>query len=138
MVDQDAVSHRRIGVNIDTEDLGGAHLDEIGHVAPTLVPDPMADAIALQRLETLEEEQRLDIAVAGRIPLIDRHDVSARRGAERTILGKGGIGDLTQDELAHLGRGELLRDPIAQRPLEAGVMQDTGWSRPDRDWLSSP
>ena len=82
VVDHDPVAHPRSRMDVDPEDLGRAHLDEIGHVLAALLPEPVADPVALQRLEALEEQQRLQIAMAGRIALEHREDVGPRRDAE--------------------------------------------------------
>ena len=83
MVDHDAVAHLSAGMDVDAEHLGRPHLDEVGHVLAPPLPEPVADAVALKRLEPLEEQQRLQVAVAGRIALEDREDVRPRRYAER-------------------------------------------------------
>ena len=72
-------------MDVDAEDLRGPHLDEVGHVPAPLLPEPVADPVALERLEALEEQQRLQIAVARRIAVEDREDVGPRRDPELRI-----------------------------------------------------
>ena len=86
VVDHDPVAHPGAGMDVDPEHLRGPHLDEIGHVLAPPRPEPVADAVALQRLEPLEEQQRLQIAVAGRVALEDRQDVGPRRDAELRVV----------------------------------------------------
>ena len=73
-------------MDVDPEDLRGPHLDEVGHVAAPLLPEPAADPIALQRLEALEEQERLQIAVAGRVAVVDREDVRPRGDPELGVV----------------------------------------------------
>ena len=55
----------------------------------------MPHPVALQRLEALKEEQRLQIAVAGRIPLEDRQDVGPGGDAELGVVLKSLLGDFS-------------------------------------------
>ncbi len=126
MVHHDAAPDLRAGMDIHAEQLGGPHLHEISHVAATVREQPMRDPVALQRLKPLEEQQRLDQPVAGRVALVHGHQIGPRRLPQGGIGSKGFLGDLTQKLLAHLRRGQFHRETIGQRPFERRVMQEPG------------
>lgn len=107
VVDHDPLANFRGRVDVDSEHLGHAHLEKAGHVAAPLAPQPMRNAVSLKRLKSLEEQQRQDIAVAGRITVIDRHDIGARGGPDIGIAAIGPVADFPQDLLGHLVRGQL-------------------------------
>ncbi len=90
----------------------------------------MGDPVGLHRLESLEEQHRLQEAVAGRIAVEHRHHVGPRRLADLRRIDMRLVGDLAQDLLAHLARGELDREAIGQRPLHRAVVQDRGMDQP--------
>ena len=78
----------------------------------------------LHRLKALEKQHRQDEPVAGRIPIIDRHDIGARRDADVTFVGIGHVADFPQDLLRHFVRGQLQRNPVSQRRFQRLVVQD--------------
>jgi hypothetical protein len=82
MVDHDPLPDPCPGMDVDPEDLRGAHLEIVRHVLALVHPEPARDPMALQRLEALEEQDRLQVAVAGRVALVDRQDVGPRRDAD--------------------------------------------------------
>ena len=48
---------------------------------PPTLPQPMREAVRLERVEALEVEHRLDEAVAGRVAVGDGEDVGAEGGS---------------------------------------------------------
>src|SRR3546814_3525903 len=60
----------------------GPALQQEGHGLTVLVPQPVGDTMGLDRLEALEEQQRLQEAAAGGIALVHRHEVGAPRIAD--------------------------------------------------------
>ena len=130
VVDHDAAAHAGGGVDVDAKDLGHAHLHEIGHVAPPLAPQPVADAIGLQRLEALEEQDRLQEPVTGRVAVMHGNQIGARRRPQIGVGRMGGVGDFAQDLLAHLARGELQRKPVGERVFQRGMVQKAGMDQP--------
>jgi hypothetical protein len=84
----------------------------------------VTDAIGLDGLEPLEIEKRLEKPVAGRIAVVDGHDIGPRRLAKRGFVGVGFIRHLAQDLLGHLARGQFLRQPIGQRAFQFAMVQD--------------
>ena len=78
----------------------------------------------LDRVEALEIEQRIDVAVRGRIAVDGRHDIGAERIAERrVVLQRVGIG-LADQFARHVRMVEPLGDAMHHRLLETVVMQD--------------
>ncbi len=130
MVDHDTLAHPRAGVNIDPENLGDAHLQEPGHGPAPGQPQPVCHPIGHKSLKPLEEQDRLDQPVTGRIAVQHRHQIGARSAANARIVGHGGAGDLAQQLLGHFGRGKLQRHPISQRIVERGVVQQAGMDQP--------
>ncbi len=126
MVDHDPPPDPGVGVNVDAEHLGAAHLQEQRQVAAPAGPEVVRHAVGLERQEALEVEERLEHPVAGRVAVVDRDDVRPRRRAHRPLRRIGVLRHLAQQQRRHFRRGELLRDPVAQRPLERLVVQHDG------------
>ncbi len=97
VVDHDAATDAGSGMDIDAEHFRDAHLHEIGHVAAALLPEPMADPVGLHRLITLEEQDRLDEAQAGRVTVEHGRDIGAGGLAQIGVRGIGFIRDFAQD-----------------------------------------
>jgi hypothetical protein len=87
-------------------------------------PHPVTDSIGLDRLEPLEIEERLEKPVAGRIAVVDRHDIGPRRLAKGGSVLVGFVGHLAQDLLRHLAGGQFLRQPVGQRAFQPAMVQD--------------
>ena len=124
VIDHHALSNARTRMNIDPEGLRCPHLNEVGHVRPTPPPQPVRQSITLEGLEPFEEEQRLQIAVAGRVTLIDGNDISAGRYKDLGIILIGLIRQLTEDQIAHFLGGKLLGNPETQGTGKAAVMEN--------------
>ncbi len=125
MVDHDPLADPGIGMDVDAEGLADPHLDEVGHVAPAGAPQPVPDAIGLHGLIALEEQDGLEIAVAGRIAFVDGHQVGPGRGTKVGLVGIGLVGDFAEDLLAHLAAGKLQREAVGKRPLQRGMVEKT-------------
>ena len=130
VVDHQALADAGVGVDVDAEDLGDPHLEEIGEVMLAVLPEPVRDAVALRGLIALEVEDRLKQAMAGRVAVVDRDEIGAGRLENTGIIGEGLVRDLAQDGHRHLVRGELGRDPVGNRALQRLVMEDTGVDQP--------
>ncbi len=124
VVDHDPLADHGAGMDVDAECLADPHLDEIGKVAAALQPEPVADPVSLDGLKALEVEKRLHEPMAGRIAIVDGHDIRARRLTERGIGSERLIGDLAQDLLAHLAGRQLQRKPVGQRPFQRRMVED--------------
>lgn len=124
MVDHDAAPDPGGWVDIDAEGFRHAHLHEIGQVLPSVRPEPVAHAIGLNRLIALEEEDRLQEAMAGGVALVDGDHVGPRHLPELRIRRIGLVRDLAQDLLAHLARSELQRKAVGERPFHGRMVQE--------------
>jgi hypothetical protein len=118
VVDHDPLADAGIRMDVDAKGLADPHLNKIGHVPATLAPEPMSDAIGLHGLIALEEKDRLQEAVAGRITLIHCHEVCPGGRAEFGILGIGLIRDLSQELLAHFAGSKLEREAERERAFK--------------------
>jgi hypothetical protein len=58
VVDKHATPDRHGGMDIDGKNLGHAALQEMCKLSPTIAPQPMADAVPLQRVEALIVQKR--------------------------------------------------------------------------------
>ncbi len=101
VIDHDAFANARGWVDIHAKNLGNAHLYKIRQVFTALFPKPIGNAVGLNRLKPLEEHNGLQQAMARRIALINGHQIRARRLNNCTIVRKGFIREITQNNLAH-------------------------------------
>jgi hypothetical protein len=97
----------------------------------------VTDSIGLDRLEPLEVQERLEKPVAGRIAIVDRHDIGPRRVAKGGFVLVGFVRHLAQDLFGHLARGQFLRQPVGQRAFQLRMVQDQAWSMPPRSGSSA-
>ena len=58
MVDKHATPDRHGGMDIDGKNLRHAALQEMRELSPTIAPQPMAEAVPLQRVEALVVQKR--------------------------------------------------------------------------------
>jgi len=74
--------------------------------------------------------------VAGRITLVNGHQIGTRSLDQlgRTVIGV--IDDLAQHHHRHFVRAQLGGNAIGQRPVEILVVQDTGMHQPTHQGLS--
>ena len=124
VINHHTLSHTRARMDVDPESLRRPHLYEVGHICPTFPPQPVCQAIALKGLKTLEKEQRLQVAVAGRIALVNGNNVCAGRHEDLGIILVGFVRQLAQDKIAHFLRGKLLRNPETQRAGKAAMVEN--------------
>ncbi len=93
-------------MDVDGEKLGNAALEKQRQRLAVLPPKPMADAIALEGVEALIVEKRLDEGMAGRIAVQHRREIGADR------LTDGGI--VAQRLLEHLARQKRIEIVAAE------------------------
>jgi hypothetical protein len=82
--------------------------------------------VRLDSVEALEVEQRLDIALAGRIPVEHRLDIGAQRFAPRRIVAEQPLIGLADQNGRHVGMVEPLRNAVDHRLFEARMVEDGG------------
>ena len=81
----------------------------------------MRHPVGGDRHETLEEQQRLQRRVAGRIALDDRAEVAGRAGNQSRLLGENPLEQRAQLVPRHVLPGQLAGQPGAQRPTQRGL-----------------
>jgi hypothetical protein len=84
---------------------------------------PVREAMSLDRVETLEVEQRIDEARSRRIAVIDGHHVGAKDVAEVGLVAQRILVGLADQVTGELGMIEALGDPMDDRILEPLMMQ---------------
>ena len=86
VVKKDAFADMRGRVDIRLEHVGRAALQVEREVAATIVPEPVGQAMGLDRMETLEVEHRLHEPRAGRVAIVDGLNIDAQdRGPFRPV-----------------------------------------------------
>ena len=101
VINHDPLSQFGAWVNINSEHFGNAHLEHLRHIIAPLLPQPMRNAIGLNRLETLEIKERLQKAMARWVTLINRNYIRTRVHSQTCIRCIGLITDFTQNLFGH-------------------------------------
>jgi hypothetical protein len=86
----------------------------------------MGNAIGLERVETLEIEQRFDQAAASRVALGDGHQVGAKRVAQRRFGRDHLVEQFVQEAGIQRRVLEPARKPVAYGVLEPVMVQNRG------------
>ena len=126
VVDHDAAAEPGGGMDVDAEQFGNAALEKQRHALALLGPQPVGDAIAFERMDPLEEQERLDMGMAGGIALEHGREVGAHR------LADGGIGvdrlleDLAGEHRVQIFAADLLGEVVAERILQPAMLEDGG------------
>ncbi len=126
MVDEDAPAEPCGGMDVDGEEFGNAALQVERHRAAALVPQPMRNAVALQRMEAFEIEQRLDVGMAGGIAVVIGDDVGPRRLADIGRFRQRFVEQLAKLHRMHFRVPELLRQMIGDRVVQVTVIENGG------------
>jgi hypothetical protein len=108
----------------DGEDARALALQVEGEVALPLLQQLMGEAMRHQGVEALEIEQRLDIAAARRIAVVDGGEVGAERAAQLGMVGEHLGKRLGDQACVDIGMIEPLRQAMAHRVLEPVLAQD--------------
>ena len=77
---------RAAGLMSTREDARALALQVEREVAPALLQQLVREAVRDERVEALEVEQRLDVAAAGRIAVVDGGEIGAERAAELGLV----------------------------------------------------
>jgi hypothetical protein len=124
------------GMHVNRKQLGDAALQEQRHRLAALAPQPMGDAVTLQRMEAFVEEEGIDIGVAGGIALEHRRQVGAHRRTQARVSGKGIIEHFADGQRAEIFAAQLAGQMIGQRLFQPLMLQDGGMDKPRQGWLS--
>ena len=126
VVEHDADADPGGRIDVHGEDARALALQVEREVAPALLQQLVGEAMRDERVEALEVEQRLDVARAGGIAVVDGGQVGAERAAELGVIRqhlREGFGDQAG---VHIGMVEPLRQAVAHGILEALLAQDGG------------
>ena len=102
VIDHDAAADTSGGMGVDAEQLGDPALQKQRQLPAFAEPQPIFHPLRLDRLESLEKEQRLQMGAAGRIALIDRDQIGAGGGGDIGGLGVAFIEDLAYEDRRNL------------------------------------
>src|SRR3954454_24184216 len=86
MVEEDAATDTRGGIDVGLEHRGGAALEIIRKVLAALQPQPVREAMGLDGVKALEVEQGIDEARGGGIAIVDGDEIGAEGIAEIGIV----------------------------------------------------
>ena len=95
-------------------------------IAPPLAPQPMGEAVRLDRVETLEIEQRFDEPAACRVTVEHRLQVDPDRLAERRIFRDEPEEALADQVGGHIGMVEAFGDAVRHGLFETLLVEHAG------------
>ena len=123
VIDHDAGTELGGGVDIDREHFGDAALQVVRRMSAVLPPEPVADAIGLQRLIAFEVEERGQQVRAGGVAVADGAQVD-RSGLDDARVVLVGVGDQAGERHAvDLLVGELAGEAVGEGFPETAVAQ---------------
>ena len=123
MVDHDALAELGSRVDVDAEGARGLALQEQREIAPPVVPQRVGEAVRRQRVEPFEVEQRVDVAVAGRIAVEHGGEIGAEDAAQVGTLFEHRLERLIDQDGFDLGMIEALSQPVADSVLQPVVAE---------------
>ena len=118
MIEQYAASDDGGGVNIHRELAGHAVLQKQRQRTAVLLPQPVCDAIGLQGMETLEEQERDRMVGAGGVTLLHRQQVATDRGTDARIAGECLFDDFADQQRRRCRAVEILGKMETERCFE--------------------
>ena len=124
MVEEDALAEGRVGVDVGLEHPRGPALQIEREVAPAEAPQRMGETMRLDRVKTLEVEQRLDEARAGGVAVEHRQDVDPERLADSGIVAREFREGLDQQHRRDVAVIEPRRDTVDHRGFQAVVVEN--------------
>ena len=112
-------------MDVDSVEFGLSRLEEEGQRLAPFTPEPVADAVRLQRKEALEEQEWLQRGARGGIAIQHGLQVALGGGDDGGIGLVGLLADLADGERVHVWPAGLLRELVAQR-IGEGLMIEHG------------
>ena len=88
VVEHDADADLGGGIDVDGKDARALALQVEREVAPALLQQLVGEAVRDEGVEALEVEQRLDVAAAGGIAIVDGGEIGAEGPAELGAIGE--------------------------------------------------
>ena len=125
MVEHDADADPGRRIDVDGEDARALALQVEREVAPALLQQLVGEAVRDERVEAFEVEQRLDIAAAGGIAIVDGGKVGAERAAELGLVAQHLREGLADQPGIDVGMVEPLRQAMADGLLQPSP--GSGW-----------
>ena len=116
MVEQDAATDAGSGMDIDGEGFGGTALQMQRQVQPSAAPEPVAEAVRLQRVVSFEEQEGRQQVGAGGVAVAHGGKVGQRAGLDLGCIGQ----RLADDALERLDADGVIRK-LACHPVSQGV-----------------
>ena len=86
VIEENAAPDARVRIDVGLEHRGGPALQIEREILAALLPDPVREAMRLDCVEAFEIEQRLHVAVRGRIAVDRRDDIRAEGIADRRVV----------------------------------------------------
>ena len=123
MVEEDAAADARGGIDVGLEHRRGAALEVIGKILAALQPEPVREAMGLDRVKALEVEQGIDEARGRGIAVVDGDEIGAEGVAEIGIVAQRLVKGLAHQIARERGVIEPVGDAVDHRIFEAAVMQ---------------
>ncbi len=85
VIEHDSRTDSRGGVDVDAERYADLVLEEARECLAVAMPQPVCDAMRLQRVEALEEQERRRNIVARRVARVGREDVDLGGGENASV-----------------------------------------------------
>lgn len=129
--------HHGRRMDVDGEHLGNAALDMACQMPAAHRPEPVGDAVSLQRIESLEiEEWRQHFRVAG-IAILDRLQIGHGRAQQAGLVGIGAVNQGEQFVPVDIVIGKLDRQAMRQGMAEARMHRYRGIHRPQKSVIAA-
>src|SRR5262245_15078617 len=126
MIEHNADANVGGRVDVDGKNTRALALKVEGEVAPSPLEQLVGKSMRDEGVETLEVEQRLDVALAGRIAIEHGGKIGAKGAAELGLLAQD-LGEGLHDEAGvDVGMIEPLRQAVADGVFETGLAEDGG------------
>ncbi len=123
VVEEHPAAQLRRRVDVHLEQLRAAALQVEGERLAPVAPQEMGDAVGLDGEVALEEQERLQIALAGRVALEHRAEVGLGRGDDVRVGRIGVVADLAQAHGPELLVPQLARELVGQGGGELAVAE---------------
>jgi hypothetical protein len=124
VVEHDALADLGRRIDVDGKDARALALQVQREIAPPVLEQLVREAIGHQGMKALEVEQRLDIAAAGRIAVVDGGEIGAERRAQLRMVGQYLIEGLADQPGIDVRVVEALRQAMTDRVFQPWLAQD--------------
>ena len=123
VVQHDPATNLRRRVDIHLERYGNLILQEDRQRPTPLIPQPVADTIGLQRVESFQIEQRGGVFIHRRVARSHRLNIAGGGGNHFRVGGVGLFHHFTNRDGGHDRRSQFIRQHIAQGAAEIFVLE---------------